>query len=307
LTEYKKRIKQAIAAIQAAEYILVGAGAGLSDAAGLTYSGKRFFDNFADFHTKYGFTDMYSASFYPFETPEELWAHWARHISVNRYEAPPAKLYIQLLEIVKAKDFFVITTNVESQFEKAGFLKDKIFEVQGNYAYLQCAKSCHDKLYYNESIVSEMLKNTVDCRIPSNLIPQCPICGGCMDVNLRHNDAFVEDKIWLEAQERYSDFLQTISGKRIVLLELGVGFNTPGIVRYPFEQLTYQNPDATLIRFNRDYPLGASDNKAKTISFDEDISKVIVELLHGLVVRCANCSPVQPGRHRNERDNQLYA
>jgi len=154
-------------------------------------------------------------------------------------------------------------------------LPQVLFEVQGDYSYFQCAKVCHDKLYYNEELVKKMVSRTRDCRIPSDLVPRCPVCGGEMDVNLRHNAFFVQDEEWYKADKRYGEFQDESEGKNIVYLELGVGFNTPGIIRYPFEQMTYQNPNATLIRFNRDHPLGAPENAKKTISFDEDIMQMI--------------------------------
>lgn len=278
MQHYQKRIAAARQALRQAEFILIGGGSGLSAAAGLGYSGKRFTDNFADFIEKYGITDMYSASFYPFETQEEFWAHWARHIDVNRYSQGPTPLYRDLLGLVQHKRYFVITTNVESQFEKAGFPKEAIFEVQGNYAYLQCARGCHDSLYYNEPLVKRMLLETRDCKIPSALVPHCPVCGGPMDVNLRHNEYFVQDSAWRQCNERYQAFLQEVSGGPIVYLELGAGFNTPGIIRFPFEQMTYQNPNATLIRVNRDHPVGAKENLQRTISFDEDMHQTVSEL-----------------------------
>lgn len=271
----KQRVIQAQHAIERSEYILIGGGAGLSAAAGLTYSGKRFTDNFSDFMEKYGFTDMYAGTFYPFETQEELWAHWARHINLNRYQMPATLLYKEILEMVKDKDYFVISTNVESQFVKSGFPKEKVIEVQGDYSYLQCAKGCHNKLYYNEDLIKQMVGQTNDCRIPTDLVPKCPICGGPMDINIRHNDYFVQDEAWYKAYNRYEEFIHESTGKDVVYLEFGVGFNTPGIIRYPFEQMTYQNPSATLIRFNRDYPYGIKENAGRTVSFDEDILRVV--------------------------------
>ena len=164
---------------------------------------------------------MYSSGFYPFRTQEERWAYWAKHISLNRYETGATKLYMDLYQLVKDKNYFVITTNVESQFEKAGFSFDKVFEVQGNYGYLQCAKGCHDKLYDNESLVKEMVEKTVDCKIPSELVPKCPICGGKMDPNLRINEYFVQDAKWYELNKSYNEFLKESDGKKIVYLELG--------------------------------------------------------------------------------------
>lgn len=279
MNNLEQRINAAREAIKKSEVILIGGGAGLSAAAGLDYSGKRFTDNFADFIEKYGITDMYAGSFYPFKTEEELWAHWARHIDVNRYAMPATRLYQDIFELVRQKEFFVLSTNVESQFVKAGFPDEKVFEIQGDYAFIQCSKACHDILYDNAEMIKKMLANTHDCKIPTELVPKCPVCGGNMDVNLRHNQYFVQDNAWYAAEKRYEAFLSANQGKKLTLLEFGVGFNTPGIIRYPFETMTYQNPHATLIRFNRDYPLGAKENAEKTISFSEDIGQIVEALI----------------------------
>lgn len=275
MKNYKERIKEASEAIENAEYILIGAGAGLSDAAGLKYSGKRFTDRFQDFIEKYGMEDLYSSSFYLFKTLEEKWAYWARHISLNRYETTATELYKKLYNLVNEKKYFVLTTNVEHQFWKAGFPDEKIFATQGDYGYIQCAKGCHSKLYDNEILVSEMLKQTNDCKIPSELVPKCPVCGGEMDVNVRKDQYFIQDEAWDRACDNYSSFLKELQNKNVVFIELGVGFNTPTIIRYPFEQMTYVNPNATIIRLNRDYPEGSVENENKTISFEEDMTEVI--------------------------------
>ena len=277
---YFVRIERAKKAIEEAQYILLGGGAGLSAAAGIEYSGKRFTDNFAPFIKKYKFTDLYTSGFYPFKTQEEKWAYWAKHISLNRYETSATKLYRDIFQVVKDKNYFVISTNVESQFEKAGFPSDKVFEIQGDYAYLQCAKGCHDKLYYNETMVKEMIQKTVDCKIPSKLVPKCPVCGGEMEVNLRIDEYFVQDERWYELNKAYKDFLDKSAGKKVVYIELGVGFNTPGIIRYPFERLNYENENATLIRLNRDYPQGAKENENKTISFAENMQEVVSAIMN---------------------------
>lgn len=276
---FPARIKKAKRAIEVSDYILIGGGAGLSAAAGILYNGKRFTENFAPFIEKYGLTDMYTAGFYPFPTQEEKWAYWAKHISVNRFEPGPTRLYQDLYQLIKDRNYFVITTNVDSQFEKAGFPAEQVFEVQGNYGYLQCAKGCHDKRYYNESLVKEMVEKTTDCKIPSDLVPKCPVCGGEMEPNLRINEFFVQDEQWYALNQAYNDFLQESEGKKVIYLELGVGYNTPGIIRYPFEKMTYQNEGATLIRLNKDYPEGARENEAKTIAFTEDMQEVVSALL----------------------------
>lgn len=275
----KTNIKEAKLAIKNAEYIIIGGGSGLSSAAGVEYSGKRFTENFSPFIKKYGLTDMYSSGFYPFPTQEERWAYWAKHIYVNRFELGATNLYKDLFQLVKEKEYFVITTNVDSQFEKSGFPNEKVFEVQGNYGYLQCAKGCHDNVYYNETLVREMIDQTEDCKIPSNLVPKCPICGGNMDPHLRINENFVQNEEWYQSHQLYNQFLQNTESKKIAFLEMGVGFNTPGIIRYPFEQMTYQNNHATLIRFNRAHPVGIKENKDKTIVFMQDIQDIVSAIM----------------------------
>lgn len=274
----QSRLWKAQQAIARADAILIGGGAGLSDAAGLHYTGKRFTDNFAPFIQKYGFTDLYTSSFYPFETQEARWGYWTQHIAVNRYDQPATALYEALLDLVDGKDCFAVTTNVEHQFVKAGFPAAQVFAVQGDYGFLQCAVGCHDVLYDNEALVRDMVVHTQDCRIPSDLVPKCPLCGGEMDVNLRHNQHFVEDEAWRQMAQRYQQFLARTQGKRVVYLELGVGYNTPGIIRFPFEQMTSQNEQATLIRLNRDHPEGAQQNAARTLSFAEDMAGVVAAL-----------------------------
>lgn len=278
---YSGRIERAKKNLHQADFILIGAGAGLSAAAGLDYSGKRFTDNFGPFIEKYGMKDLYSSSFYPFETQEEKWAYWAKHISLNRYDTPVTALYQRLYEFVKVNDHFVITTNVESQFEKAGFDRSRIFEVQGNYANLQCATACHDTLYDNSQLIAKMIAYIQDCRIPSGLVPKCPVCRGDMDVNLRKDGFFVQDKTWHTSKKAYTEFVIRALKGRLVLLELGVGYNTPGIIRFPFESIVHKHPEVTLIRINRDEPAGYNENGNSTIAFDEDMSTVMEDLWSG--------------------------
>ncbi len=268
------RLDNAKKAIDDADYIVIGAGAGLSAAAGIEYSGKRFTDNFKDFIDKYSMTDMYSSGFYPFKTSEEKWAYWARHIDVNRFQVGKTDLYQKLLKLVENKDYFVITTNVEHQFWINGFEDKRIFATQGDYGLFQCSEACHDELYDNEEQIKEMLENTVDCKIPSDLVPKCPRCGAEMETNLRKDNLFVEDANWHDANERYKNFLDKIGDSKVVFLELGVGYNTPVIIRYPFEQWTYDNENATLIRLNRDFPGAIKENESKTIGFDEDMDEI---------------------------------
>ena len=263
MEEYNSRIIQAKQAIKQADYIIIGAGAGLSTAAGLLYSGEKFKKDFKEFIEKYHFEDLYSASFYNFKTQEEKWAFFAKMIKLNRYNETPLKLYQELYEIVKNKEYFVLSTNVDGQFYNSGFDRKKVFEIQGDYSYLQCENACHNKLYNNRDLVEKWLQNTKDCKIPSNLIMKCPVCGGNMDMNLRKDENFVQDEHWYEMSQRYDEFLNKIQNKNVVLLEIGVGFNTPGIIRFPFEQMTANNVKTTLIRINKDYPLPISEKYIK--------------------------------------------
>ncbi len=259
--------------IASAECLIIGAGAGLSTAAGLRYDGPDFEREFTDFMEKYGITDLYSSSFYPFETEEEYWACWARHIHFIRFrEAAP--LYRKLHELVKDKEHFVITTNVDGQFLKAGFSADRLFEVQGDYAYLQCVKGCHDKLYNNEDLIKKMFAETRNCRIPSSLIPSCPVCGRKMMVHVRCDQFFVEDEAWHSAANRYHDFLERAGDKKIVLLELGVGFNTPAIIRFPFERMVSEWKNISLVRINKDDVQSMFASK-RIIAIKDDISAVL--------------------------------
>ncbi len=270
----QNRIDKLHSLIQAAECVIVGGGSGLSSAAGLTYSGERFTANFGDFIKRYDLTDMYSAAFYPFKTQEEKWAYWSRHILLNRWQPPALPLYQTLFELVGDKDYFVITTNVDAQFYKAGFAQDRVFAVQGDYGKLQCAKGCHDTLYDSQNLVRRMVSEQKDCRVPSALVPKCPVCGGEMEVNIRKDLYFVQDKTWYAAKKRYEDFYDRACGKNTVLLELGVGYNTPTIIRFPFERMVYENKGVFLVRMNTQYPEAIPENAAKTLSFGEDISAV---------------------------------
>lgn len=274
MDKFVLRLDKAKKAIDEADYIIIGAGAGLSTAAGIEYTGERFEKYFRDFIDEYHFTDMYSSGFYPFESSEEKWAYWARHIFANRYDVGKTDVYQKLLKLVEDKEYFVLTTNVEHQFWINGFEDERIFATQGDYGLLQCGKACHDKLYDNEKQVFEWLDKTENFRIPTDLVPKCPVCGEEMDLNLRKDNYFVEDEKWHQMSVNYSNFLKKADGN-IVFLEIGVGYNTPGIIRYPFEQMTYNTPDSTLIRLNLDYPQAIPENKDRTISFDENVEEIL--------------------------------
>lgn len=229
-----------------ADYILIGAGAGLSAAAGLDYAGKEFEREFQPWIERYGITDLYSSSFYPFKTEEERWAYWAKHIWFSRFRTGGTELYHNILQLIKGKEYFVITTNVDAQFEKSEFAREKIFATQGDYAYLQARNGSTKTLVYNESWVKQALAATIDCEVPTELIPHHPLTGELMSPNLRCDDTFVEDERWHRQKEAYHEFVGKAWGHKLLLLEFGVGFNTPSIIRFPFEQMAASGK-ATLI------------------------------------------------------------
>lgn len=273
-----EKIKQTKKLIKDANYILIGAGAGLSTSAGIEYTGKRFTDNFEEFIEKYNFTDMYSSGFYDFKTEEEKWAYWAKHMYINCIGMGTTKLYKNLLEIVKNKNYFVITTNVDEQFYKSGFDKERIFATQGSYRYIQCRESCHNKTYDATEVVTKMIHETKECKIPTELVPICPICGGKMETNLRKDAYFVQDENWHKQNKRYDKFIENAKDKKVVLLELGVGFNTPGIIRFPFEQMVHQNSNWNLVRVNKDNCHTFLDIEERSIVIEDDIKEVIEKI-----------------------------
>lgn len=264
--------------VETADAIVIGAGAGLSTAAGFAYDGARFQKYFSDFEGKYGFHDMYTGGFYPYETLEERWAYWSRFIGVNRYADAPRPVYDHLLALVKEKDYFVITTNVDHCFQKAGFDKKRLFYTQGDYGLFQCAVPCHDKTYDNEAAVQRMLARQADMRIPTELLPRCPVCGGPMTMNLRSDDQFVQDEGWHLAAERYSNFLRTRRTGRILYLEIGVGYNTPIIIKYPFWRMTAENRDAVYVCVNKGQAVCPKEIERQSICINEDIGEVLAAI-----------------------------
>ena len=255
-----------------AEDIVIGAGAGLSAAAGFSYSGARFEKYFADFEKKYGFHDMYTGGFYPFPTEEEFWAYWSRHIYYNRYDQPAGEVYLALLRLVKDKNYFVITTNVDHRFQVAGFDKSRLFYTQGDYGLFQCAKPCCNKTFDNEEQVRAMRREQRDMKIPSSLIPRCPVCGGPMTTNLRSDDKFVEDAGWHAAYERYAKFLKEYSGGRVLFLELGVGMNTPVIIKYPFWRMAYGNKKARYACINYGEAYAPKEIAPRSLCISDDLN-----------------------------------
>lgn len=261
--------------LDAAESIVIGAGAGLSTAAGFEYGGDTFMSNFKYLYDEYGYTDMYSAGFHDFDTLEEKWGYWAKMIYLNRYKAGATNLYKRLYEIVKDKNYFVITTNVDHQFQLANFDKKRLFYMQGDYGLFQCMVPCHNKTYDNEKMVMEMVEKTIEHKIPTSLIPKCPICGAPMTTNLRCDDKFVEDAMWHEAKKRYDDFIAQNKNKKIVYLELGVGFSTPVWIKYPFMRLTLQNKKALYVCIDKGYIEVPRELKDQAIIYNDDINKII--------------------------------
>lgn len=267
------------AALQCADCVIIGGGAGLSTSAGFTYGGERFLKYFADFHNKYGITDMYSGGFYPYATPEEYWAWWSRHIYYNRYVNPPKLVYDTLYALIKDKDYFVVTTNVDHCFQKAGFDKSRLFYTQGDYGLLQCSTPCHSKTYDNEEIILRMVNEQRDMKIPTELIPRCPICGKPMTTNLRADDKFVQDDGWDKACARYEDFVHKHKDSRVLFLELGVGSNTPVIIKYPFWRLTSQNPNATYACINYGEAFCPPQIQDRAILINADIGDVLSQIV----------------------------
>lgn len=338
-SSYLEKLQLINEKIESADTIVIGAGAGLSTAAGFTYSGERFEKYFSDFKEKYGFCDMYSGGFYDFDTLEEYWAYWSRYVYVNRYMNPPKPLYQNIFELVKNKDYFVLTTNVDHCFQKAGFDKKRLFYTQGDFGLFQCSRPCHDKTYDNEEIIKKMVlsqgfkieteqKNLLDSdmlrhkkteyeasksgsitgsdikienilyadsekngktekmfikpqnteiklTIPSGLVPMCPKCGRPMSMNLRADNTFVQDDGWYRAADRYEKFMENHRGQNILFLELGVGYNTPGIIKYNFWRYTADWRNAFYVCINKGEVYVPDDIADKSLSVNEDIAEVV--------------------------------
>ena len=286
-----KRIRRLKAALDEAEAVFIGAGAGLSVSVGFEYSGERFEKYFGDFAETFHFRDMYSGGFYPYETLEKYWAYWSRYIYINRYMDAPVPVYDRLYELISEKDYFVLTTNVDHCFQKAGFDKHKLFYTQGDYGLFQCSSPCHPMTYENKDVVREMVEAqgyvidgnnrlilpeaiTPKMEVPTELVPYCPKCGEPMSMNLRADNTFVEDEGWHAAAGRYHDFNRRHKGLRVIFLELGVGGNTPGIIKYPFWQMTAENPKALYACINY-----GEAGCPKQIEFNSSFEKEILYIM----------------------------
>ena len=285
----REAIEQLKQIISEAETVVIGAGSGLSTSAGFTYSGERFEKYFSDFAVKYGFQDMYSGGFAPFASLEERWAYWSRYIMINRYMDPPKPVYNNILSLVRNKDYFVLTTNVDHCFQKAGFDKKRLFYTQGDYGLFQCSEPCHHKTYDNEKQIRAMWEFRNEMKIPSELVPHCPVCGKPMSMNLRADDTFVTDEGWDQAANRYQTFLQSRNiintpGQQegtgnVLFLELGVGRNTPGIIKYPFWQMTAKNPNAQYVCINFGEAFVPYEIEKRSLCINDDIGEVLQALL----------------------------
>ncbi len=273
------KIERLVQELKQAEAVMIGAGAGLSNSAGLYYTGERFERHFSDFISKYGFSDMYSASFYPYPTQEEFWAFWSRCIYYERYCPPPKPVYENLFDLVKDKDYFVITTNADHVFQRSSFDKQRLFYTQGDYGLWQCKKPCHQKTYDNEDTIRKMFEQQRYMKVPAELIPRCPKCGGVMYPNLRGGRWFVQDEGWYEAEKRYADFMKKHKKSKVLYLDLGTGGNTPTIIKYPFMQMTYRNPKATYACINFGEALTAPEIKDRSICINADIGQTLYAML----------------------------
>lgn len=282
---YEEQVRRAAEFLNKSDAVLIGAGAGLSASAGLTYGGRRFTDHFREFIERYGsayMKDMYSAGFYPFPSEEAKWGYWSKHAWLNRIEPDALPLYKMVYELVKEKTHFVLTTNVDHQFWKAGFSDENIFATQGDYGKIQCKKGCHPKTYDAAKMFRQMNQARRNCEIPTYMVPKCPVCGGDMTMHLRCDQYFVEDDQWNQSAIRYASFLHENRDKRVVLLELGVGFNTPTIIRFPFEQMMNQRENWSLIRINRKEAIIPESLGKRVVGINEDIAKSMQDLLESV-------------------------
>lgn len=279
MEDYEKRLDKAKKIINECDYILIGSGMGLSLYTNEKENEKIFNKHFKDFIKKYNIKDLYSGTFYPFKTIEEKWAFWSKMVYYTRYNSKPSPFYKKLFDLVKTKPYFIITTNVDHQFQLAGFLKSKLYYTQGDYGLFQCSVPCHNKTYDNKELVEKMVESIKNCKISSSLVPKCPVCMRDMEMNLRSDDRFVQDDGWYEHARLYQDFLDLAKDKKVVLIEIGVNYDEPHIIKLPFENYIMENKNSFLIRLNKDFAIVNDKIKQKTICFDEDYSKVIDDLI----------------------------
>lgn len=283
-TPYEEQIMQAADMIQKADYVLMGAGAGLSTAAGAVYGGTWFEKNFKEFKEKYGngpyMQDMYSAGFHPYPDEESFWGYWSKQAILGGIDLDVTPLYKDILKLLKDKRTFCLSTNADGQFQKAGYKEEQIFCTQGDYFHIQCQKACHQRTYNAVKLFKQMDQARKNCQIPTYMVPKCPICGGPMTMNLRCDQYFVQDEAWYQAEKRFGDFLNEAlkSQKNLLLLELGVGFNTPTIIRFPFEKLVKENKQVNLIRLNLNEAVIPESIEQQAVGINKDIKQTIKDL-----------------------------
>lgn len=284
-TPYEEQIMQAANMIKEADYVLMGAGAGLSTAAGAVYGGIWFQENFKEFQERYGngpyMQDMYSAGFYPYPDEESFWGYWSKQAALGGIDLDVTPLYKDILKLLKDKKTFCLSTNADGQFQKAGYKEDQIFCTQGDYFHIQCEKACYQRTYNAVKLFKQMNQARKDCKIPTYMVPKCPVCGGPMTMNLRCDQYFVQDEAWYQAEERFGNFLNEAlkSKKKVLLLELGVGFNTPTIIRFPFEKLVKENKQVNLIRLNLNEAVIPESIEKRAVGINQDIKETIKDLL----------------------------
>ena len=283
-TPYEEQIMQAADMIQKADYVLMGAGAGLSTAAGAVYGGTWFEENFKEFKEKYGngpyMQDMYSAGFHPYPDEESFWGYWSKQAILGGIDLDVTPLYKDILKLLKDKRTFCLSTNADGQFQKAGYKEEQIFCTQGDYFHIQCKKACHQRTYNAVKLFKQMDQARKNCQIPTYMVPKCPICGGPMTMNLRCDQYFVQDEAWYQAEKKFGDFLNEAlkSQKNLLLLELGVGFNTPTIIRFPFEKLVKENKQVNLIRLNLNEAVIPESIEQQAVGINKDIKQTIKDL-----------------------------
>lgn len=286
-TPYEEQVKEAAKMIKEADFCLIGAGAGTSTAAGVAYGGRFFAENFKEFIEKYPgpyMKDMYSAGFYSYPTEEAKWGYWSKHALLGGADIPALPLYRQMYELLKDKNYFVLTTNVDEQFRKAGFDKDRIFATQGSYERIQCKRACHFKTYNAVDMFRQMDQARKDCCVPSYMVPKCPVCGGPMEMNLRSDNYFVEDESWYAAEGYFGKFVEEAlsEGKKVCLLDLGTGFNTPTIIRFPFEKLIREYHNTVMVRLNLNEAVVQKSQAHREIGINADMAKCIPDILEAM-------------------------
>lgn len=284
---YSDNIQKAADLIKNSDKILIGAGAGMSASGGISYADEVLFKKWFPRYYSMGMRSLVDMQSIFWNVDEKnarsYWGYWANHIKHIRYDSPALKPYIDLFKLVKDKNYFVITTNVDGQFGKAGFAKKKIFEPQGEYALFQCDKPCKKEVFDNKEMINKMISNmdTNIMKIREEDIPRCPYCKRLLKPNLRIDDSFVEEP-HLVNLDSYENFIHSSKKDSLVLIELGVGFDTPVIIRYPFQNIVYNYPNSSLIRINLDYADVPCEIENRSVSIKADIKKALNDISNNL-------------------------